>query len=189
MITYPAVIGPRISRDFISPLTTESIQSDVMITTGGSSAGSAQWPLANLAIYVPFVIPEAITVVKMWCQNSAAVAGNLDLGIYASDASFLPGTRLVSKGSTAMSGTSLVQEFDVTDTVLQAGLYFMAMASDTAGATQTLNLLTAGTAALWRTAGVYEQSTAFALPASATPVVFARTVIPLFGLACRTVVV
>jgi hypothetical protein len=63
--------------------------------------------------------------------NGAAVAGNLDVAIYKPD-----GTRLVSAGSTAQSGTTTLQVVDVTDTFLMRGLYYMAMASNTSGATQ-----------------------------------------------------
>src|SRR5688500_5012668 len=72
----------------------------IAVTTGLDTAASAAWPSANLALYVPILIPERITVDRFFSHNGAAVGDNLDLGLYTED-----GTRVVSTGSTAQSGT------------------------------------------------------------------------------------
>src|SRR5271154_4607263 len=48
---------------------------------------------ANAAIFIPFTVPDTITIAKLAAANGTAVAGNVDMGIYSE-----AGNRLVSKG-------------------------------------------------------------------------------------------
>jgi hypothetical protein len=57
----------------------------------------------------------------MLVLNGATASGNMDVGIYD-----YAGTRLVSSGSTAQSGTSAFQDFDITDTLLGPGIFYLA---------------------------------------------------------------
>lgn len=138
---------------------------------------SNNWIAANVAIYVPFWTPEPITVTSMWWQNGAAVAGHIDVGVYDE-----AGNALVTKGSTSQAGTSTMQTVDVTDTVIARGNYYMAMSSDTSGATQKVQ------AALPilqhpQAFGFLEQTSAFALPTgTATFAKYTRAFWPIFGL-------
>src|ERR1044072_5106370 len=135
-----------------------SAESLSISTTGVSAPSSAVFPAANRALYVPFRLSDPITVVKMFVLNGATVSGNIDVGIY--DA---VGTRLVSKGSTAQAGTSAIQEFDITDTRLGPGLFYMAVAMDNGTATlfrKSINNF------FLRAAGMFQQASAFALPRS-----------------------
>src|SRR3972149_4026032 len=84
---------------------------------------SAVWPTANKALYVPFRIGKPVLVKKLFLINGATVSGNVDVGIY--DAA---GTRLISAGSTAQAGASALQQFDIADTLLGWGLFYMALA-------------------------------------------------------------
>lgn len=127
----------------------------------GGQPSSGAWPTANKAIFVPFVINTNCTVKKMFVVNGATASGNLDIGIYNED-----GTKLVSSGSTAQSGTNGLQVIDVTDTPLSPGAYYMALAMN--GITGTMFKYTAGTGAQMSQLGVYQQTTAFPLPATAT---------------------
>jgi len=61
--------------------------------------------------------------------NGAAVAGNIDVGIYNRG-----GTRLISSGPVAQTGTSVLQLFNITDTLLVPGRYYMAVGYSDAAA-------------------------------------------------------
>lgn len=136
---------------------------------------STAWPTSNLAMFFPVEVYQPITIVKMMVNNGTAVSGNIDVGIY--DAS---GNKRVSAGSTAQAGTSAIQIFDITDTLLFPGLYYMAVALDN----------TTGTLSGWSTpnaidlapAGIFQQASAFALPSPATFAVTAQVFIPLISM-------
>lgn len=148
---------------------------------GTTSVASTAWGTANMAIYVPIVLPVPVLVVKAWVANGATANGNVDVAAY--DAA---GNRLVSAGSTLQAGTGDLQEFNVTDTVLPAGLIYIALASSSTTATFLIAVTTVPKATAH---GMYTQASAFALPATAT---FANadaiTFVPLFGFALRTLV-
>lgn len=142
---------------------------------------SAVWPAANRAIYIPFELDRAMLVTQMYCQNGATTAGNVDVGIYAGD-----GTRRVSSGSTAQSGTNAVQTFDITDTWLGPGVYYMALASDSGSA--TFFRLAHGAPNDWLVWGGLQQAAAFPLPATATFAVNTTIYLPAFGLTGQAVI-
>lgn len=136
---------------------------------------SIAWPVANLAIYEPSIIYQPLTIVKMSILNGTAVSGNVDIGIY--DAG---GAKLVTAGSTAQAGTSAIQTFDITDTLLRPGLYYMALALDnTTGTVEGVSGLTAIDAEIL---GVMQQASAFAMPSPATFAAFAQTLLPFIAM-------
>lgn len=139
------------------------------------------WPLANLALFVPFRVSQTIIAVKMFWFNGTAGTDSVDVGIYGQD-----GTRLVSSGSTLTSGASSKQEVDITDTTLTPGLYYMAMAMN--GTTNTIVRFSAGLTGPLSGWGLYELTSAFALPATATFATTTRQDIPLVCLTQRTTV-
>jgi hypothetical protein len=152
-----------------------------MLSSIGQNLAAAAWPSANRAYYVPVSIYSVVTIVKMFVHNGATASGNIDVGIYDSG-----GVRLVSSGSTAQSGTGVIQSFDITDTVLRPGLYYLACAMDnTTGTLEVWN----PAAGLLRAFGVCEQSSAFALPSTATiGAITSTTRIPFIGATRRSVV-
>lgn len=83
------------------------------------------YPGANLAIYVPVRVQVTAVVKKLWISVGLTATGNVDCGLYSAG-----GTRLVSIGSTAKNVTSTEQVYDVTDTTIGAGLYYLAMSCD-----------------------------------------------------------
>jgi hypothetical protein len=146
----------------------------------GFTPGSNTWPTANKAIYIPFPVRFPITVVKLFVENGTTVSGNIDVGIYDRG-----GARLVSSGSTAQSGTSAIQSFDITDTTLNPGLYYLAVAMDNT----TAHLLRWGTSsAIPRAMGVMEQTSAFALPSTATFAALSSSYIPFVAATLRTTI-
>lgn len=126
----------------------------------GLGISTAVWPTANKALYVPFSVQSPITVTQFFWENGGTLSGNVDVGIYD-----LGGKRLVSSGSVAQSGTSVIQSVDTTDLLLQAGAYYLAMAMDN-GTGQIGRW--SPSAAYGRALGLAEQATAFPLPATAT---------------------
>lgn len=153
-----------------------------MYVAGGAWTGTLTWPLANLALYLPFVISVPTTIVKMFWLNLGTVGtDHVDVGIYDSQ-----GNRLVSSGSTLTSGASAVQTVDITDTLLEPGLYYMAMARDATTDNFSGNSSTGAPAP--RAAGVYEQTSAFPLPSAATFAGSTRNQMPNLVLTINTTV-
>lgn len=152
-----------------------------MSANSGSFGVSTAWPTANLAIYIPVEIFNPVTIAKMSVNNGTAVSGNIDVGIY--DAG---GKRLVSKGSTAQAGTSAIQTFDITDTLLNPGLCYMAVALD--NNTGTLAAWTGVIGLDMECCGLMQQASAFALPDPAVFAVFAQTFVPLISMTPKTTI-
>ena len=146
---------------------------------------SAAWTSNNRAFYMPLYVPQPVVVVKLWVLNGATASGNIDLGLYTRGAGG-PASLLTSSGSTAQSGTSVVQEVDITDQVLSPGTYYVALAhSSTVGTVYRTQI---GNAAKAQSTGICMQASALPLPATATPVVTTVSDIPIFGVSLRTLV-
>lgn len=142
---------------------------------GGVTVGaSAVWPVANTAIYVPFRIGEPILVRKLFWTNGSAVAGNVDCGIY--DAA---GTRIISTGSTAQATTNTVQAVNITDTMLGAGVFYLALALSDGAATVFRDN---PSIQVCRILGLLEETSALPLPATATFATVVSAFVPIFGL-------
>ena len=139
--------------------------------TGLADGASAVWPAANDALFIPFSLSEPVLVKRLGWTNGATVAGNVDCGIYDT-----AGVRLLSTGTTAQSGTSAIQSVDVTDTQLGPGLFYMALASDSA--TATFNRYIASDVMFVKFTGMAKQATAFVLPATATLATVTANYIP-----------
>jgi hypothetical protein len=173
-------LSPIINIDslILSPASPNSIGE--AINAMGLSLSSATWPTANKAIYVPFSLSEPFPVAKIFVINGTAVSGNIDVGVVDRG-----GSRRVAIGSTAQSGTTAVQEFDVTDTTLNPGEYFFTVAMDnTTGQLESWN----PNSAICRALGLREQTSAFPIPSSATFAAISSSRIPFIGLTPRTVV-
>lgn len=141
---------------------------------GPSTPASAVWPSANRAILVPMYLSDTTLVPSLFADNGATAAGNLDLGIYTEGFA-----RIVSKGSTAQSGTDAPQSFDITDVTLAPGRYYLALASDSASA--TFLRYSVPVYAL-KAMGVLQMTSAFPLPATITPEAVASAYVPFAGL-------
>lgn len=146
--------------------------------TGNLAASSTTWPAANRALFVPFRLVEPFLIRQMFHHNGATVSGNIDVGIY--DAK---GTRLISSGSTAQAGTSVLQIFNVTDTWLGSGLFYFAAAMDNGTGTLTRHAHAWGAAL-----GCVQQASAFPLPATATFAAYGTGFIPVLGATGKTVI-
>lgn len=121
---------------------------------------SAAWGSANQALFFPITIQTPAIAYQLWLWNGGTVSGNFDIGLYDEN-----GTRLVSSGATAQSGITSIQLVDIADTVLPAGTTWLAIVlNNTTGTTLRINPGAAYIAPL----GVYQQNSAYPLPATAT---------------------
>ena len=156
---FPAQRMPREIFGYLSTINSDLGSANLLSNTAFNAA--AAWPTANKAIYCPVLVDRVITVTQMAVVNGATVNGNLDLGIYDE-----AGNKVVSKGSTAQSGTNAVQALDITDTELKPGLYFLALASSSG--TATFFRANGASTEVTRVCGLQQQTSAFALPSTAT---------------------
>lgn len=140
---------------------------------GGSTPSSATFPASNDALLVPFYLHHSVVIKRLFCINGSAVSGNIDMGIYTQG-----GAKITSIGSTAQTGTTTIQVFNVAEVLLGAGRYYIAVAMDnTTGTLFRSNISVARLQAL----GLAKQATAFALPASITFATVTALYLPLIG--------
>lgn len=162
----------------VSTRSAQSIGSELAII--GSAFAEATFPASNRAIAIPFTNTESITVVKMWALNGGVVSGNIDIGIYDEDFA-----KVVTIGSTAQAGVSIIQEFNIADTVLAAGRYYMVVAMD--NTTGELARYSTGVENQ-KSLGLFQMASAFALPTTLTPADVASAYVPVIGFSLRTLV-
>lgn len=146
---------------------------------GAAPASSVAYPLANLALYVPFSVSEPITAYEGWVVTAATAGGNFDIGIYSA-----AGSRLTSSGATARVVSSINNTTAMTNYTMLPGLrYYMAFAAD------SVDLYTARNpaAGLFAACGVLEATSSYVLPTSPTLAVTTRAYMPMFGLNCYSV--
>jgi hypothetical protein len=132
--------------------------------------------VANLICYWPVVLHEPFVVNRVWWVNGSTVTTtNVDFGIYDTS-----GTRLYNTGATAMSGASSRQYVTVgAPFTLQPGTYYFAW---TCNNTTNRGNAFAGGVIVSRALGLLEETTAgFGLPATWTPVAWARAWGPSFA--------
>ncbi len=139
----------------------------VMTNTGQANA---IWPVANKALFVPVWVEQPCTAYQMGCVV-AVQSGNMDVGIYS-----VGGARLVSIGTTAVGAVGF-QAFNITDTVLMPGIYFLAMAVN--NITASFRRIATTHLMISQALGVQEMTTAFVLPATATFANPAANYVPL----------
>ncbi len=122
--------------------------------------GVGVWPAASRALYVPVQVQQTLTAYKMACWNGGTVTGgtNTSVGIYD-----VNGVQLV-EARAAAAGASQPQFFDIADTVLKPGNYFLGLSHDS-GTTQFGRL--ALTAPGLQVCGMQQQA-AYPLPSPAT---------------------
>ena len=115
----------------------------------------------GIAFYIPVRVESTITAKTLGCSvTNAGTSAQIDMGIYNSS-----GTRLVSKGLTNADATGSFQNFDITDTVLLPGLYYVGIVgTNNSAAHQGLRF----TGTLQKAFYSEALTTGVALPATAT---------------------
>lgn len=135
---------------------------------------SAAYPLANLALFVPFSVPVPCVALEGYACAGTVAGGNFDIGIY--DAG---GTRLTHSGTTARTVSIPNMTSGMPDYTLTPGrIYYMAFSAD--GTNTWASVATS--AGLCEAQGVLEAQTAFVLPASVSYVKTTRAYMLMFGL-------
>jgi len=168
-------------RSFPVITTAHPLSCGIAMRPGGAAAASTAWATANQARYVPFLIPDPFLVRKLLAYNGATTGGNTDMGVYDEN-----GAEVVGIAAAAQSGTSAWQEFDVTDTWLVPGLYYVGL----------LNTTTTGTyyayanKELGRMAGVFSQAVGAATLPSPTATFAALDAygVPVVGMSSRVLI-
>lgn len=135
------------------------------------------------AMFFPWLVQVPLTIVKGFTMNGATANGNNDIGVY--DHGF---NLIVSIGATLQSGTNAIQEYDITDTTLNPGRYWIAV-------------LNTGTGTFFSWASQLDevalsvmpfliQTGQTALPATASPIKDSRATpsMPLFGFSTLTTI-
>jgi hypothetical protein len=148
---------------------------------GGATAWASSSLVGNEAYYLPVSLPLAYDLRAMWMLNGAAVAQNVDIGIYTRD-----GTRLWSNGSVAQGAANALVVYALgTPMKLPPGDYYLAIVGSS-GAGTFFQRSGFGRAGMTRLAGQMMQATALPLPATATFAVNTKVKIPIFGIASIT---
>lgn len=161
---------------------------ELMAQAAPAPSSSGITAAVNTSMFYPVIVPDTIVIVKLFCANGATLVGNVDLGIYDES-----GARLISSGSTAHAGTSVLQEFDITDTELSKGRYYFGLGCSSNST--TFQIQYAGTQnpdiQINKLMGVLVQFT-FPLPATATFLALSNAGfdfgIPCIGMSGRTLV-
>lgn len=133
-------------------------------TTGNDAVRT--W-VANLVSYCPIWLPVAYPVKRIVMVNGTTVTStHVDFGIMGAD-----GTRIYNTGSTVM--TANVQYITpAADFILSPGMYYFAWTCD---GTTSRGRTFGGSANTSRIMGLCEETTGtFGIPATMTPVAFAR---------------
>lgn len=135
-----------------------------------AGAGSVIAWVAKLVTYMPICLPWDYHVKRVWWVNGSTVtSGNVDMGVYSAD-----GVRIYNTGSTAQVGVNQLQYVTPgTDFMLIGGTnYYVAWTCDS---TTSHALAHSGAATGGIMYGLLEETTgSFGLPATFTPVTYAR---------------
>jgi hypothetical protein len=134
----------------------------------------------NLARFFPFVIPEPILVMKLFWHNGGTASGNVDVGIFSED-----GKKIISTGAQAQGTISVLQEFDIADTVIGRGRFYLGISASSATATFLSNAVPLQLAKAF---GWVQMATCHPL-VDATFAAYATAIQPVFGLSGRVLVV
>jgi len=174
LLTYPSL-------GTIHPYSSESIGAG-LIATGGTVFNSVASTVlgVDVLIYIPFSIGDRILVKQLFCYNGATVNGNVDVGIYSAI-----GKLIISAGSTAQTGASVLQLFDIADTPLDPGDYYLCIGTNSATATFFAGTTVALTG---KALGLLQDTSIIPLPTESVFTTYALTMVPIVGLTIRTVV-
>lgn len=150
--------------------------------TTNATASSQAYPAANLALYVPIIVPRQVTIYEGFVLSGTLTTSNtVQVALYDEAGVKIVGT---SDFTVAVASVIVNSSANLTDTVVTPGRYYLGF-----GCSGTRNFFasvpsTAGTAAA---GGVCEQTglTGSTLPGTATFATTTRAYVPVFGLNVR----
>lgn len=177
MSDWPTAPQPPNATTIIHPLAVGQPVGDIVAHERTNSAtAAAAWPENNRAIFLPIMIERPKVVQQLGIYNGA-VAGEVDAGIYSYPGTGTSATRLVNIGKTAMSGANTIQLFNIADTTLAPGVYFLAFNCSTTVTATFFRASTTNTSL--RPTGVSQQAVgATELPSTATLATPASAFVP-----------
>jgi hypothetical protein len=115
--------------NIITPWSEDSLGQALGPMSAAAAIGSGTVGQGNIEFY-PFVIHQAVTAYKMFTITGTTQNGSMDVGIYDHEFNLI-----VSIGSTAQGAANTLQEFNIADTVLNPGHYWMAFVLNSATGT------------------------------------------------------
>lgn len=177
---YPIPVMPPLPLTHTWSAEMLGVWQNVLCNTNLISQASAAYPAANRIIYIPFGLAMPATIVKLWVYNGAFTGSpNLNMGIYD-----VAGTRIVQIGTTAQSGASVLQVFDIADTLIGPGDFYLAII---ATVTTAQMIRTApGDVGFCRAMGMLQEAgSGSTLPTTATFATVASAYIPQIGFSTR----
>jgi hypothetical protein len=158
-------------RPSIHTLSAESLGYGLIL---GSPANAA-YPASNDAIFIPVTLYRPALVTRLFVANGNVTSGSMDMGIYTLD-----GSRIVSFGvMTTQTGTQVLQFFNITDTYLSPGKYYMAIVINNGTATLRRYNVSIIREQMY---GVLKATSAAPLPASVTFATMTAAYIPSMGM-------
>ena len=170
---FPSALFTADTPGFLTTAVSPVAEAQMQNNTAFNAA--AAYPVVNKALFIPVLVDKIIIVKAMAVLNGATLNGNVDVGIYDEARN-----RIVSIGTgVAQAGVSAVQTFNITDTTLTPGLYYLAMATNSN--TATYFRANGVIAESLRSCGMQEMATAYALPTTATFATPASTFVPLIA--------
>lgn len=166
---FPSVLRPPMR--VITPWSMESLGQQIHVNNPSAVVASTTLT-QNQAYYFPFRLDIGATAVKMFALIGATANGNIDVGLYDSEFNYL-----ISSGATAQGTINVLQEFDITDTYLPPGSYWMGLSLSSA--TGTVFAVTSLADEISVAAEpAYQQASAHPLPtSSATPVITTESLV------------
>lgn len=179
-MTYAAAVAPMGAAPFLSTYGPEGLLYTKALSFG--APGSATYPAANRAYYLPIVVPSACTIYRFfWANGATASTNNIQIGIYNDNDAGTdgPGTSILLGTSTLASGANICQFDNVADTALPRGRYWLAIWCN--GTTTTILRTAPSTIHGRMFNGYLESSLTGGLPATATPAQNTTPYLPLFG--------
>ncbi len=175
LVQLPAVIQQRVG---VGAHSIHSVGTWIASTNSGPP-GSATWPAANRALFMPLMIQNPSVATGFWVLNGSSLTGNIDLGIY--DENFV---RLVSTGAKVTAGAASIQYHDATDTLIPRGRHYLAIS--VASASCQIQRYGSATLGLISAFGVVQMESAHPLPTTATPATIGAGYVPICGVMFRT---
>lgn len=161
----------------ITPFSPEATGVAIAAAAPGALASSTAFG-ANQAIYVPFVLEATFNCKKIFWHNGGTAAGNIDAGVYNE-----AGAKLGSTGATAQGTINVLQEVNVADFDIPAGLNYLAMSVSSASATFFCN--SAMSSITGKAIGLAVEAAAHPLPANFTLATYNLVRLPMFGISSR----
>jgi len=156
---------------FVSPASNYGSANVIAAILNAANSAAARTWVANLVTYAPVFLPFPYPCNRFfWVNGTTTTSTNVDCGIYSWD-----GTRIFNTGSTAQGTASTVQYVTPSSVfVLDAGRYYFAWTcNNTTNRGYSMNAVSGQSAG--RLAGLLEETTgSFGLPATMTPVAWAR---------------